>query len=245
MYKAIRSYLGITYYQYKKRKKFREQIAEFELADQNRKLPLDRKDLFPCLDDATETTGFDYHYIYHPAWAARIIRQNNPAKHVDISSTLTFCSMLSAFVPTEFYDYRPAELTLSGLKSERANLTDLFFEAGSIESLSCMHTIEHIGLGRYGDPIDPEGDLKAINELKRVTAVNGTLLMVTPVGKPRIQFNAHRIYSFEMMREYFRDFELLDFSLVLDNGKFVNNASPSLVAAQRYGCGCFYFKKVR
>jgi hypothetical protein len=243
MYTAARKWLSVKYHDRKKMEKFKAQIGEFERADVNKRLSLRKEDLFPCLNDATETTGYDHHYINHPAWAARIIRKYGPEKHVDISSTLAFCSMLSAFIPTEFYDFRPADLMLSGLTCGQADLTNLFFESGSVESLSCMHTIEHVGLGRYGDPIDPEGDIKAIGELKRVIALNGSLLIVTPVGKPRIQYNAHRIYSFEMIREYFREFELLDFSVILDNGQFINDADPGLVAKQAYGCGCFWFKK--
>ena len=56
--------------------------------------------------------------------------------------------MVSAFIPVEFYDYRPAELSLSGLEFKHADLTHLPFADNSVESLSCMHVIEHIGLGR-------------------------------------------------------------------------------------------------
>lgn len=205
------------------------------------------KDLFPCLDDRTKTTGFDRHYTYHPAWAARVVAEINPKVHVDISSILAFSTQLSAFIPVKFYDYRPAELTLSGLESEHADLTQLHFESNSIESLSCMHTIEHVGLGRYGDPIDPTGDLKAINELKRVTAVNGNLLFVTPVGgTPQIQFNGHRIYSYQQIVEYFEGFELKKFSLITDYkypDAFIDNATAEDAAKQSYGCGCFWFVK--
>ena len=222
---------------------FKKEFNQFNELDKNKRLDNRWENRWPCLDDRTSETNFDTHYIYHPAWAIRRIKEMAPAKHIDISSTLHFCSMLSAYMPVEFYDYRPAALTLSGLKSEKADLTNLFFETDSIESLSCMHTIEHIGLGRYGDPIEPDGDIKAINELKRVTAKGGSLYFVTPVGKPRIQFNAHRVYSFEMISSYFTGFELLDFSLVKDDGIYVSPAEPSLVAAQYYGCGCFHFQK--
>jgi SAM-dependent methyltransferase len=106
-----------------------------------------------------------------------------------------------------------------------------------------MHTIEHVGLGRYGDPLDPEGDLKAISELKRVLKPGGDLLFVTPVGKPTIAFNAHRIYSYEQVRDFFSPLELKEFSLVPDSGGLLVNADPALVAAQAYGCGCFWFRK--
>ncbi len=224
---------------------FQSQLNRYRKLDKNPRFEVRKNDLFPCLNDSTPDTVFDYHYVYHPAWACRIVKKVNPEYHIDISSTLHFCSMLSAFIPTKFYDYRPAKLTLSGLETSRADLTNLFFPSESIESLSCMHTIEHVGLGRYGDPINPDGDLLAIKELKRVIAKGGNLLFVTPIGVPRLQFNAHRIYSYQMILSYFEEFELMDFSLVLDNGNFIEGANPDLANDQKYGCGCFWFRKTK
>lgn len=209
----------------------------------NQRLPLQWQDRYPVLGENTPGTAFDAHYIYHPAWAARIIAEINPSVHVDISSTLTFCTMLSAFIPVQFYDYRPANLKLKGLVSERGDLLSLPFENASLASLSCMHVIEHIGLGRYGDPLDPDGDLKAIAELKRVLKPGGNLFFVTPVGKPCIQFNAHRIYSYEQIAEYFLGFEVRQFALVDDLGNFIVNPDPQYTNQQDYGCGCWWFGK--
>ena len=201
------------------------------------------KDIYPCVKDKTIKTGFDAPYVYHTSWAARKVREIGAEKHVDISSSLYFSGLVSAFVPVDFYDYRPADLKLSNLSSAHCDLTKLQFESESVKSLSCMHTVEHIGLGRYGDPIDAEGDLKAIAELKRILAFNGSLLFVVPVGIPRIEYNAHRIYSYEMIKELFVDFELVEFSMVDDNGSFIDNADSDLVKDQKYACGCFWFKK--
>jgi len=108
-----------------------------------------------------------------------------------------------------------------------------------------MHVVEHVGLGRYGEPIDPEGDLKAMAELKRVVAPGGTLLFVVPVGKPKIQFNAHRIYSYAQIIENFAGFELEEFALQPDPPRceLVRNAPPGLADEQNYGCGCFLFRR--
>ncbi len=203
-------------------------------------------DAQPILIDKTVTTQFEPHYVYHPAWAARIVANNRPTKHVDVSSILQFSTIVSAFVPVEFYDYRPATLALPNFTSQHADLTQLPFEDNSITSLSCMHTVEHIGLGRYGDPIDPEGDIKAGRELARVLAPGGALIFVTPVGQPKIAFNAHRIYSYEHVLALFPTLTLKEFSLVPDNYRevgFVENADPQLVKDQEWGCGCFYFTK--
>jgi len=204
------------------------------------------KDRYPCLTDNTGTTGFDRHYVYHPAWAARILSQIKPAFHVDISSSLNFCSIVSAFIPVKFYDYRPADLQLSNLTSDAADLLALPFLDRSIQSISCMHVVEHVGLGRYGDPLNPDGDLQAIAELKRVLAANGNLLFVIPIGKPRIMFNAHRIYSYEQIISYFSELEFQEFALIPEdpqNGGLILNASKDMADAETYGCGCFWFRR--
>lgn len=208
---------------------------------------LNKKNWYPCYGDDTANTGFDRHYVYHPAWAARIVKKINPAKHIDISSSLHFCSVLSAFIPVDFYDYRPALLELDSLKSDSADLLNLHFESDSVESLSCMHTVEHIGLGRYGDPIDYDGDLKAINELKRVVAPGGSLIFVVPLGaEDRIHFNAHRVYSKPQVLRLFSDMEMEEFALIPEDeadGGLIINPSETLLSRQSYGCGCFWFKK--
>ena len=204
-------------------------------------------DLYPQIKDKTVATGFDRHYVYHTAWAIRKVKEIDPKLHIDISSTLYFSSTLSAFVPVNFYDYRPPELSLSNLKVKRGDLLALPFPDGSVDSLSCMHTVEHVGLGRYGDVIDPDGDLKAICELKRVMKQEGSLLFVVPIGgNPKIMFNAHRIYSYKQIMEYFKDFELKEFSLIpelVKDGGIIMNATEKDADAQEYGCGCFWFIK--
>ncbi len=241
---TLRSIVGGFLRNRRFKKQFR-QFAAMTAATPDR-LPVRWEDRNPRFGDDTAATSFDRHYVYHPAWAARIVQRIAPAEHIDISSTLHFCSMLSAFVPTRFYDYRPADLRLSGLRSDRADLMQLPFADGSVHSLSCMHTVEHIGLGRYGDPLDPEGDLKSIAELKRVTAPGGHLLFVVPVGAPRIQFNAHRIYGHAQVLAAFEGFELREFALVPDkpeDGGLIINATAQQSDQQRYGCGCFWFMK--
>ena len=204
------------------------------------------EDRHPCLEDKTSFTGFDRHYIYHVSWAARVLARTKPEYHVDISSSLYFCGIVSAFIPVKFYDFRPADLRLDGLASEAADLTRLPFNDQSVTSLSCMHVVEHVGLGRYGDPLQPDGDLKAIEELKRVVAYGGQILFVVPIGKPRICFNAHRIYGYEQVIEHFTGFKLREFALISESalhGGLLIGASASDVSAEDYGCGCFWFQK--
>lgn len=238
-----------AYLRYKRDvKRLRTDLNAFRASEAKTKsrFTLREEDLRPFLGDKTQNTSFDRHYVYHVAWACRVVKDINPQVHVDFASSLHFCTTISAFVPTKFYDYRPAKINLQGLESLPGDLTKMAFADNSIESLSCMHTIEHVGLGRYGDPIDYDGDLKAIAELKRVVKPGGSLLIVTPIGKPCIQFNGQRIFSYAQMLEYFNGFELKEFSLIPDSdatGGLIRNASGALADQQTSGCGCFWFIK--
>lgn len=203
------------------------------------------KNIYPILGEDTADTGFDRHYTYHPAWAARVIAKNKPEHHVDISSILAFSTLVSAFVPTTFYDYRPANVHLPNLDCKRADLLGLPFQDNEIQSLSCMHVIEHVGLGRYGDPLDPDADKKAMSELQRVLAPGGSLLFVTPVGAPKIFFNAHRVYAYDQIVSQFQGLELVEFALIPReaDGDLLINPDKKITDSQTYGCGCFWFKK--
>ena len=220
-------------------KQFKEESAK---VGDNRFI-LSAKNFYPILHEKSSTQDFDRHYTYHPAWAARKLKEINPEFHIDISSTLNFSTLVSAFIPVKFFDYRPADITLSNFSSESAYLLKLPFADNSIKSLSCMHRLEHIGLGRYGDPIDPVGDIKAMKELQRVLAVGGSLLIVVPVGKPNVQFNSQRIFSYDQVVNAFSNLQVREFTLLTDDGKLISNADKSLVEKQVYGCGCFWFVK--
>lgn len=197
------------------------------------------------LDDSDPEKHFDAHYIYHTAWAARILSNRPPEIHYDFSSSLYFASIVSAFVPVVFSDYRPAKLNLAGYRGLQCDLLNLQFNNESLDSISCMHVLEHIGLGRYGDTLNPSGDISACNELQRVAKQGARVLVVVPVGHARIEFNAHRIYQFEQVLEMFWDCSLTSCSLLPDDSScgLLPNAAPALFNEQRYGCGCFEFRK--
>jgi SAM-dependent methyltransferase len=227
--------------------RFKQDFAKFKALSEKAepRFSLRWEDRYPCLSDRAASTPFDRHYIYHTAWAARILARTRPVHHVDISSSLYFCALVSAFVPIKFYDYRPADLHLDNMSCERADLLTLPFADGSIHSLSCMHVVEHVGLGRYGEPLDPNGDLKAIAQLRRVLAPGGSLFFVVPVGKPKIMFNAHRIYSYGQIAKAFSDLKIRQFALITDkpHDGLIENAPSQMADEQTYGCGCFWFER--
>jgi SAM-dependent methyltransferase len=228
---------------------FTDALAQFRqqcIATQER-FVLTNETIWPILNEDTSQTAFDRQYIYHPAWACRVLRRTNPPMHYDFSSTLNFMAMASAWVPMTFCDYRPAPLQLDGLTTRGENLTQLSFPDNSLDSVSCMHVLEHVGLGRYGDVLDYDGDLKAIAELTRVVRAGGDLLIVLPLGRTAlIQFNAHRIYTWEGILEMFRErFDLVESALIPEQANLglVYSPDKTLLNEQNYACGCFWFKK--
>ncbi len=238
-----------------------EAMAEAGTQGSKKRFSTKIKDVFPITGDKTIYTSFDRHYVYHTSWAARVVAELSAEskkgsdaiafRHVDMSSSLYFSGLVSAFVPVDFYDYRPADLRLDGLTTHKGDLLRLPFDDASIASISCLHTIEHVGLGRYGDPIDPDGDIKALEELKRVVKPGGSLLIVVPVGRQRIEFNAHRIYAPSHMMDIVcgasgkaAEFELREYAYIPETDKeggIQRNADLSKGSADRYACGCFWF----
>lgn len=228
-----------------------ECIEKSNLLNKLDRFPIKSENNWYIFGEDVENIGFDAHYLYHPAWAARCLKEINPTKHIDISSITHFCTIASGFVPIDFYEYRPPKIfNLTNFNPCSCDIKKLPFDDNSVESISCMHAMEHIGLGRYGDEIDPDGDIKGINELKRVTKTNGHILFVVPVtGNPRVEYNAHRIYSYDMIIEYFKGCKLMNYSLIPDNALednvgIINNATKELTDKQIHGCGCFWFQKL-
>jgi hypothetical protein len=198
---------------------------------------------YPRLHDSTSTTMIDTHYFYVNGWAMRHIASHHPARHIDVGSQTIFVNLLGAMMPVVFVDYRPLVVNLTGLSCLGADILNLPFADNSVESLSCLHVAEHIGLGRYGDPLNPLGTHQAAQELMRVLAKEGNLYFALPVGKPRVCFNAHRIHAPETIVEYFSELELMELSGVHDDGRFVERVGLDEFRECEYACGMFWFRK--
>lgn len=124
-----------------------------------------------------------------------------------------------------------------------ADINRLPFADRSVTSLSCLHVIEHIGLGRYGDPINADGAHLAAQELQRVIGPGGKLYLSTPIGRERVCFNAHRVFAPATIVSWFPQLRLTGFAYVSDAGTLHHEVLPDHVPQLDYGCGLFEFQR--
>src|SRR5258708_39298048 len=153
--------------------------------------PLNLGGLLPALGDRYATAGSLGHYFYQDLWAARRIRSVGPSRHVDIGSRIDgFIGHLLVFMPVTVIDVRPFPQPVDGLTFIHEDATTLeSIATGGVESLSSLHAVEHFGLGRYGDPVDPGAAFKVMHAMIRVLKPGGHLYFSVPVGRERLEFN--------------------------------------------------------
>ncbi|MBI5530066.1 MAG: DUF268 domain-containing protein [Candidatus Doudnabacteria bacterium] len=193
-------------------------------------------------DPASHT--FDKHYVYMDRWAFKNLLAYKPSEHVDIGSSIRFLSMASAITKLKFVDIRPVKIDFDNYECIEGSILNMPFADNSVSSLSCLHVAEHIGLGRYGDPLDPQGTKKACAELSRILATGGKLYFALPIGHTATYFNAHRVHSPKIILDYFSNLKLESFSAINDEGRFVSNAKIVDYENSNYSCGCFVFTKI-
>ncbi|XOJ89843.1 DUF268 domain-containing protein [Methylophilaceae bacterium Uisw_097] len=200
--------------------------------------------LYPCFADRSKVTNFDAHYYYQEYWAVKYILKNNFNVHHDFASQINLSKIISLHKKTFFHDIRPLKgISLNNLTIMKTDLMS-FSPKMKIDSASCLHVIEHIGLGRYGDKPDYFGDLKALDKLGKSINTNGFLYLSLPIGKQSIYFDAHRVYDPQILVQHLSDkFSLVHFSSVNDKGKFKENDLYTNFKNAHYSLGMFIFKK--
>lgn len=218
---------------------FSQDWRAYRKLSQNPKYTVATGDLFPRLFDKTVTTGIDPVYFYQDTWCARKIFENKPSRHYDVGSKADLIGTISQFVPTTMVDIRPLEVKLPELSFVKGSILALPFKDGEIASLSSICVVEHIGLGRYGDPLDQFGSEKSAAELVRVLAPGGSLYVSVPIdNENKVYFNAHRAFTREYILELFGSLKMIEEKYIYGN-KLCDTYDP----ACGFGTGLYHFKK--
>jgi SAM-dependent methyltransferase len=226
--------------------RFLRTLAQYRDACSGSPFALTAANIFPMLQDfdadAGEASG---HYFFQDLWASRKIFERRPERHIDIGSRIDgFVTHLLTFMPVTVIDVRSLTSSVAGLDFVRADAMNLDgFSDRSVDSVSSLHAVEHFGLGRYGDRVDPDGWRKALLALQRVLRPGGRLYLSVPVGRERLCFNAHRVFSPRRVLDTVADLDLVSFAGVDDSGQFLGNVEPERLANQEYACGLFEFTR--
>ena len=197
------------------------------------------RDIQPCLTDRTATTPVEPTYFLQDTWFARKIAERRPAAHVDVASSVKSLAHVAQFVPVTFVDIRPVEIELERFSFVHGTVLALPFADGAVASLSSLCVIEHIGLGRYGDPLDAGGSEKAAGELRRVLAPGGDLYVSVPVDSAcRIYFNAHRAFTRDYLLALLPGLELVEERYIYGRSLF-----PAYDPARGFGTGLYHLRR--
>ena len=203
---------------------------------------------FPILNERNSESGImNGHYFHQDLLIATKIYNTNPIRHIDIGSrTDGFVAHVAVFREIEIIDIREQKSDVANIKFTQLDLMSLPLNMiECCDSISSLHAIEHFGLGRYGDPIDYNGHLKAISNITKMLKPGGKFYFSTPIGKQRIEFNAHRVFSIRYLINLFQnDFQIENFSYVNDFGDLftdvkLNDSDIKNNYGCTYGCGIF------
>jgi hypothetical protein len=193
------------------------------------------------LTEWNETSGGLGAYFLQDLTVARWIRDAAPTRHVDVGSRIDgFVANVATFREIEVLDIRPAPGEVAGVIFHQLDLMENLPTGwiGCTDSLSCLHTIEHFGLGRYGDSIDPDGHLKGLAQLKRMVAPGGLIYLSTPIGPERVEFNAHRVFAAATVLGWFGEgWDIQRFAVIRDEGMLWNEPPRNeQTVAENFGC---------
>lgn len=207
---------------------------------------------WPITSEYNHQAGFATgHYFHQDLLVANFIAKNNPKRHIDVGSRISgFVAHVASYRQIELIDIRKLDPgPHQNISFVQLDLSSNSLEAEITDSISCLHAIEHFGLGRYGDPIDPIGHFKGFSNLIKMLKPKGKLYISVPIAsKSSIEFNAHRIFH---PKDIFTwpnaadNLSLDRFDYVNDQGDLICNADIQDIPPNlKYGCGIYSFTKI-
>jgi len=209
--------------------------------------------LFPCLHDRYNEGGIAKgQYFHQDLFVARRLFINGATIHYDVGSRIDgFVAHVAVYRRINVVDIRPISSQVQNITFIQADISATIPDrlVNCCDSLSCLHALEHFGLGRYGDPVDHDGYLRGLNNLHLMLQKGGRFYLSLPIGSQRIEFNGHRFFNISYLLLLFESrFRIEHFSYIDDLGDFYENVplKPEKVSCN-YGCmgGCGIFELVK
>lgn len=213
---------------------------------------------YPCLHDRNVEGGSTKNeYFWQDLLVARWIYEAKPQRHVDIGSRVDgFVAHVASFREIEVFDVRPITTQIPGVVFRQADLmnseaVELYTKnRGYCDSLSCLHAIEHFGLGRYGDPINPLGYALGLEIMSNLLEVDGRFYLSTPIGRERVEFNANWVFDPKTIINIAesKNLKLIKMTIFNPKQKFQNiepnEENLNRLANEAYSLAIFVFLKI-
>jgi hypothetical protein len=210
---------------------------------------------YPCLHDRYDSAGAIHtEYFWQDLLVAQMIFDNKSNQHLDIGSRLDgFVAHVASFRKIDVLDIRPVEIKIPNLNFVQADLMsekdlDRLNKYEHYESISCLHALEHFGLGRYSDPVMGDGYKLGLRNIIRLLMNGGVLYLAVPLGSPRVEFNANHVFDPYHIIDLARDqgCHLINF-ITIDGGNRVVSHDVfenfSYISECSYRLGIFIFNK--
>lgn len=229
---------------------FDTDLIEYEKLNNRNNFRIQQQYLWPIITDKYALAGTMGNYFWQDLWAAKLIYKSGVKEHFDIGSRIDgfIAHLLAMNITVSLIDIRkfPGEVeNLNTIVDDATQLKQIPNE--SIESMSALCSLEHFGLGRYGDPIDPEACFKCFDEMQKRIKPGGNLYISLPIGVERLEFNAHRVFSPVTIIKNFHLMKLVEFSCTAE-GKIEYNVEIHKYDFDKhngnYRYGLFHFIKI-
>ncbi len=194
---------------------FSDDAKRYKKLNRRSSFEIQEQHIWPVMQEKYAMAGSLGNYFWQDLWAARMIVQSGVKEHFDIGSRLDgfIAHLLAAGIDVTMIDVRKFPAEVKGLYTIVDDATTLHqIPDRSIESMSALCSLEHFGLGRYGDPVDPEACFKCFDNIQRKLKKEGKLYLSVPVGKERVEFNAHRVFYADTIVKNFPFLALEEFS---------------------------------
>lgn len=196
---------------------FRKNLRKYKKENKRTSFKYTWKYRFPIVFDRYLSAGSTNLYFWQDLWAATLISKENPKSHYDIGSRIDgFIAHLACHMENIYLiDIRPLDVKIPNVDFVQDDATSLKnIKPNSVTSLSALCSLEHFGLGRYGDEVDPEACFKCFKSIQKIMKKGGKVYLSVPIGKEHVEFDAHRVFYPSTIIDSFNEMELKEFSVI-------------------------------
>lgn len=183
-------------------------------------------------DASADPTEFFDHYDAFAYWAARKINARGSSQRIlDIGSVKMMNAILSAHHDVTSLVLADCHDEISTVRYVRHDASDpMPFPDAAFDVFTSMASLQLVGLGRYGDRLNPNCLPDLVKELGRVMRRDSVLLVSMCLGKNLLNFNNSWFFDIETIKRIFAGWELVD--VLIDN--FSSPKATFLDAPERF-----------